>query len=113
LLNPKYEHEKEYEVEVKEKVSPMHAKILTGGIKFERQILRAKEVEIIGPNNLAIVLTEGKKHQIRRMLAGAHLTVESLKRVRIMNIKLGQLAPGQTRELKGLELTKFLNSVGL
>lgn len=123
LLNPKYAHEKVYEVEVKEKVSPMHKKILEGGVKYKSQdrsrqerqsiLLKAKKVEITGPNNLEITLTEGKKHQIRRMLAGAHLTVASLKRVQIMNIKLGQLAPSKSRELRGSELVTFLNLVKL
>ncbi|MFA5023193.1 MAG: pseudouridine synthase [Candidatus Paceibacterota bacterium] len=119
LLNPKYAHEKIYEVEVREKVSPMHKKILEGGTKFKALArgnavtLRAKTCEIIGPNNLEITLTEGKKHEIRRMLAGAHLTVESLKRVQIMNIKLGSLTPGQSRELKGGELKEFLANLGL
>ncbi len=117
LLNPKYEHEKEYEVEVKEKVSPMHKKILEGGIvsyvsdghgRPKNEKLKAKEVEITGPNNMSIVLIEGKKHQIRRMLDGAHLTVLSLKRVRIMNIKLGDLPVGKLNPLTPAELKEFL-----
>ncbi|MFA5000802.1 MAG: pseudouridine synthase [Candidatus Paceibacterota bacterium] len=120
LLNPKYAHEKIYEVEVREKVSPMHKKILEGGVTYHeanphglyRQTkslkLKAKGVEILDSHRLAITLTEGKKHEIRRMLAGAHLTVVSLKRVQIMNIKLGSLASSKTRELKGQELKEFL-----
>jgi 23S rRNA pseudouridine2604 synthase len=116
LLNPQHAHEKEYEVEVKEKVSPMHKKILEGGVtsrvvvKGYRQTekLRAKQVEITGSQAMRIILTEGKKHQIRRMLAGAHLTVSSLKRVRIMDIKLGKLRPDQTKAITGQELKDFL-----
>ncbi len=121
LLNPKYAHEKEYEVEVKEKVSPMHKKILEGGVnsrvvvKGYRQTekLRAKQVEIIGSQTMRIILTEGKKHQIRRMLAGAHLTVKSLKRVRIMDIKLKNLRPNSYRQLQGQELKDFLILINL
>lgn len=121
LLNPKYQHEKEYEVEVREKVSPMHKRILEGGVNsrvvvngFRRtEKLKAKQVEIVGSQAMRIILTEGKKHQIRRMLAGAHLTVKSLKRVRIMHIKLSNLAPGKYRELKGVELETLLSSIGL
>ena len=117
LLNPKFAHEKIYEVEVCEKVSPMHKKILEGGVisrvssgdaRLKSEKLRAKEVEILDSHRLAITLTEGKKHEIRRMLAGAHLTVVSLKRAQIMNIKLGNLTPSKTRELKGQELKEFL-----
>jgi 23S rRNA pseudouridine2604 synthase len=121
LLNPKYEHEKEYVVEVREKVSPMHKKILEGGVisrvadkgRFKNERLKAKNVKVEGPNSLTIVLTEGKKHQIRRMLSGAHLTVKSLRRVRIMNIKLSNLRPNQHRALKGAELVDFLANIGL
>jgi len=121
LLNPKYEHEKEYSVEVREKVSPMHKKILEGGVisrvadkgRFKNERLKAKNVKVEGPNSLTIVLTEGKKHQIRRMLSGAHLTVKSLRRVRIMNIKLSNLRPNQHRTLKGAELEDFLVNIGL
>ncbi|HRZ30250.1 MAG TPA: pseudouridine synthase [Candidatus Paceibacterota bacterium] len=121
LLNPKYEHEKEYMVEVREKVSPMYKKILEGGVisrvaergRFKNEKLKAKNVKIEGPNSLTIVLTEGKKHQIRRMLSGAHLTVKSLRRVRIMDIKLFNLRSNQHRELKGEELRDFLANIGL
>lgn len=122
LLNPKYQHEKEYEVEVREKVSPMHKKILEGGVisyssagrgRPKSEKLKAKSCDITGPSTMTILLTEGKKHQIRRMLAGAHLTVKSLKRVRIMHIKLSNLAPGKYRELKGVELETLLSSIGL
>jgi len=126
LLNPKYAHKKEYEVEVREKVSPMHKKILEGGVTYHETksrgralprgnavTLRGKKVEIIDSHNLSIVLTEGKKHEIRRMLASAHLTVVSLKRVRIMNIKLGNLASGKSRPLTVPELKEFLGDLGL
>lgn len=125
LLNPKYAHEKIYEVEVREKISPMHKKILEGGVTYHEASprgvranpktykLQAKSAQIIDPNNLRITLTEGKKHEIRRMLAGAHLTVVSLKRVQIMNIKLGSLAPNKSRSLTSSELKTFLANLGL
>ena len=112
LLNPKYEHEKVYEVEVREKVSPMIKKILEGGIivriKHKNYNLKAKAVKILDSHNLTITLTEGKKHEIRQMLDGAHTTVVCLKRVQIMNIKLGNLAPNQSRPLTPKELKEFL-----
>ncbi|MDD4761644.1 MAG: 23S rRNA pseudouridine synthase F, partial [Candidatus Pacebacteria bacterium] len=60
-----------------------------------------------------ITLTEGKKHQIRRMCEALFLTVRDLKRVRIMNVKLGNIPSGSFRELKGNELKTFLSSLGL
>ncbi|OJI09635.1 hypothetical protein BK006_00190 [bacterium CG10_49_38] len=108
LLNPKFNHEKEYEVETREKVAPMVKKILVGGVVSLGEKLSAKTVEIIDSRRLRLVLTSGRKHQIRRMLDGARLTVASLRRVRMMNVSLGRLRPGQSRALVGQELKDFL-----
>lgn len=113
LLHPRFEHEKEYIVQVRERVSPMVKKILEGGVVCEGEKLTAKEVTIDGPHMMTIILTEGKKHQIRRMCSAAHLTVEKLKRVRIMDVRLGPLGSGKTRALEGRVLQKFLSSLGL
>ena len=60
-----------------------------------------------------MTITEGRKHQIRRMLTAVGGTVIALKRVRIMNITLGTLAPGASRNISGQEKTEFLSSLGL
>ena len=59
-----------------------------------------------------IVLTEGKRHQIRRMCTKFGYEVKDLNRVRIMNIKLGDLAESQFREIKGDERKKLFQSIG-
>ena len=113
LLHPRFAHEKEYEVTVREKV-PARAKVLfERGIKSARERLSAKRVSIRSPHTFSVVLTEGKTHQIRRMSDALHLTVEKLKRVRIMDMKLGSLKEGQGRTLEGKEKTDFLASLGL
>lgn len=113
LLHPRFEHEKEYVVQVRERVSPMYKKIFEGGVVCDGEKLTAKEVTIDGPHTMTIILTEGKKHQIRRMCSAARLTVERLKRVRVMDVRLGPLGSGKTRELEGRSLQKFLSSLGL
>ena len=60
-----------------------------------------------------IVLTEGKKRQIRRMCEALHHQVTDLKRIRIMNIELGKILFGEYREIKGEELNTFLKSLNL
>jgi len=60
-----------------------------------------------------IVLTEGKKRQIRRMCEALHHEVIDLKRVRIMNIDLGKIPLGEYREINGQELEEFLKSLNL
>ncbi|MFA5173029.1 MAG: pseudouridine synthase [Candidatus Paceibacterota bacterium] len=113
LLNPKYIHEKEYVVEVKEKLRGSFKNKMEEGIVLDDFKTKNCKVEIMGERSFRIVLTEGKKHQIRRMCEALFLTVRDLKRVRVMNIKLGNIPAGSFRELKGDELKTFLSSLGL
>ncbi|MDO8565869.1 MAG: pseudouridine synthase [Candidatus Moranbacteria bacterium] len=113
LLHPRFAHEKEYLVTVREKI-PSHAKmILLSGVENEEEMLTAKRIQILSPYTLVMVLTEGKRHQIRRMLDAVHLTVEKLVRTRVMGVHLGALKPGQSRILKGAARASFLKSIDL
>jgi len=58
-------------------------------------------------------LTEGKKHQIRRMVVATFNEVLKLKGTKVMNINLGNLKAGQSREILGEELKTFLKSLGI
>jgi pseudouridine synthase len=87
LLNPKFAREKEYDVTIREKATPRVITLLKKGIRTqEAQYAPVKAVNIYNEGySLKIILTEGKKHEIRRMLNALNLTVASLKRVRIMS----------------------------
>lgn len=113
LLHPRFAHEKEYVVTVREKVHSQAKAILEQGVESEGEMLAAKRVEASGPHTLKIILTEGKKHQIRRMLDTLHLTVEKLVRIRVMGVHLGALKTGQARVLKGSARASFLKSLDL
>lgn len=113
LLHPRFVHEKEYEVRVQEEVPANIAEKLIAGIESEGDMLRAKKVKKIGRFEISIILTEGKKHQIRRMLGALHLTVKELRRLRIMNVRIGDLGPGEARRIAGPELDAFLKELGL
>lgn len=113
LLHPRFAHEKEYVVTVREKIASTAPGILKAGVRSDGERLNAKAVTLSGARTLSIVLTEGKKHQIRRMLAAVNLTVEELVRVRIMDIRLGALKPGKGRKLTGKAREAFLKSLGL
>jgi 23S rRNA pseudouridine2604 synthase len=73
--------------------------LLRHGISLDGQPLKRAQVEWQNPEQLRFVLKEGKKRQIRRMCEVVGLYVTGLKRVRIGNIKLGQLPVGQWRYL--------------
>ncbi len=111
LLNPKYYHEKEYIVRTKEKLRSNFKQKMEAGVNIEGYVTKDCKVKILGPNTFKIILTEGKKHQIRRMCSALFQEVADLKRERIMNIKLGTLKEGAMREIKGEELATFLNQV--
>jgi 23S rRNA pseudouridine2604 synthase len=111
LLSPKYFHEKEYVVKTKEKLRSSFKGKMEAGVNIEGYVTKPCKVEIVNDFTFRVILTEGKKHQIRRMCVALFQEVADLKRERIMNIKLGNLKPKGTREIKGKELATFLEQV--
>ena len=111
LLNPKYFHEKEYLVRTSNKLRSSFKKKMEAGVNIEGYMTKPCKVKIMGENTFKVTLTEGKKHQIRRMCSALFQEIADLKRERIMNIKLGNLKEGGLREIKGEELATFLNQV--
>lgn len=111
LLNPKYFHEKEYVVRTKEKLRSSFKGKMEAGVNIEGYMTKPCKIKIIGESAFKVTLTEGKKHQIRRMCSALFQEVADLKRERIMNIKLGTLKPNGLKEIKGEELKKFLDHV--
>jgi len=111
LLNPKYFHEKEYVVKTSNKLRSNFKQKMEAGVNIEGYITKPCKVKIINDFTFRIVLTEGKKHQIRRMCSALFQEVADLKRERIMNIKLGSLKPNILREIKGVELITFLDPI--
>jgi 23S rRNA pseudouridine2604 synthase len=114
LLNPEYNHEKEYIVKVNKDINNSFVNRMSDGVKLDDGYVTKKcEVTKISAERFSIVLTEGKKHQIRRMCDALGYGVVHLERRRIMNVKLGSLMPGDFRKLNGSELSVLLKSLGL
>jgi 23S rRNA pseudouridine2604 synthase len=111
LLNPKYTHEKEYLVKTKEKLRSNFKQKMESGVNIEGYQTKPCKVQIVNENTFKVILSEGKKHQIRRMCAALFQEVADLKRIRVLNIKLGTLKPNQLKEIKGKELEEFLAQV--
>lgn len=114
LTHPKFEHEKEYEVEVAGKL-PDDAlqKMRAGRMSIEGALLKPAFVKRLGPSHFRIALTEGKNRQIRRMCEKVGCPVRKLTRVRIMTLEDRTLKPGAMRELTEKERSALLQSVGL
>lgn len=117
LLNPDYVHDKEYVVTTVQALPNFFKKHMEAGIQIgrgsESYKTKPAKIDIINPHTFSITLTEGKRHQIRRMCEALRVDVRELKRVRVMNIRLGKLAPNTTRRIDGKELEDFLKSLGL
>ncbi|MCL2871508.1 MAG: rRNA pseudouridine synthase [Betaproteobacteria bacterium] len=92
--------EKEYLVRVEGTLSDENLALLNHGLSLDDEALKPARVEWINDDQLRFVLREGKKRQIRRMCEAVGLTVTGLKRVRVGNVRLGDLPVGQWRYLR-------------
>jgi pseudouridine synthase len=115
LLNPKFGREKEYEVVVREKATPRVVTLLKKGIYTqEATYAPVKSISIYNEGySLRIILTEGKKHEIRRMLNALNLTVVSLKRVRIMSFVIHGLKAKTVHILTDKQQVVLLKECGI
>jgi len=111
ILRASNNHEKEYIVTVNKPISQTFIERMSGGIPLEelKKTTKKCEVEKINSNTFKIILTQGLNRQIRRMCDYLNYEVETLKRVRIMNIEL-DMPIGKYRELTKEEFIK-LNSL--
>lgn len=113
LLSPHLAREKEYVVTVREVWPKDIVSRLETGVEENGEPLIAKSVKLLGKHQASIILTEGKKHEIRRMLGVSGLSVTELKRIRIMGIHLGSLGAGEYRSITGKARSSFLADLGL
>lgn len=111
LLDSEHHIEKTYEVEVDKDVNHFLLKHLAKGVDIEGYKTKPAKATEKSQKHFLLTLTEGKKHQIRRMCAALGFQVTSLKRVQIANIELGKLKPNQYRKISGTELTEFLKKL--
>ncbi|SDF21158.1 pseudouridine synthase [Marvinbryantia formatexigens] len=102
-------HEKEYLVKVDRTVDDTFLKKMAKGVYLREldTVTRPCRVEKTGRRAFRIVLTQGLNRQIRRMCAALGYQVQELRRVRIMNIRLGGLPAGQYREATDEELREI------
>lgn len=104
-------HEKEYIVSVDKPLTEKFIKDMAGGVKILDTVTRPCDVEKLSKYRFRIVLTQGLNRQIRRMCEALGYEVRVLKRVRIMNLELGSLKPGEYRELTPEEEANLLKQI--
>ena len=110
ILRAGNNHDKEYIVTVNKPINDKFIKRMGNGIKILGKITKKCPVNKEGEKTFRIILTEGMNRQIRRMCEALGYKVTKLKRIRIMNIKLGKLKIGEWRNLTNEEL-KGLNEL--
>ena len=111
LLHPSFDHEKEYDVRVAAPISDQDLQRLSSGVTILGAKTRKASIERVSPIRFRIRLKEGKNRQIRRMVRKVGNQVTALKRVRVANIKLGNLPEGAWRYLTKKEIEILLKSI--
>lgn len=99
LLHPSFDHEKEYDVIVDRPIPEGALRRLARGMPLMGSRTRPARVTRTSASRFRIVLQEGKNRQIRRMVRKVGHKVLRLHRIRVANIQLGDLKPGQWRHL--------------
>ena len=104
ILRSENNHEKEYQVTVDRPITDLSLRMLADGVKIRGEVTKPGKVARLSAQSFRIILTQGLNRQIRRMCSALGYRAERLQRVRIMNIQLGNLQPGQWRHLTSGEL---------
>lgn len=112
ILRARNHHEKEYEVRVNRPLTDRFLKEMAGGVPILDTVTRPCRVRKTGAYSFRIILTQGLNRQIRRMCEALGYRVRGLRRIRVMNIRLGDLPPGSWRELTEEELCELNRLTG-
>lgn len=108
ILRSENNHEKEYVVTVDRPITDLSLRMLADGVKIMGKLTKPGKVARVSPQSFRIILTQGLNRQIRRMCSALGYRAQRLQRVRIMNVHLGNLQPGQWRHLASEELKGLL-----
>ena len=111
LLRAAGGHEKEYEVMVDRAVTPDFLEKMAAGVPILDTVTLPCKIRRTGEKSFNIILVQGLNRQIRRMCEALGYRVTYLRRIRIMNLRLGKMQPGQWRELTSGELETLLRSL--
>ena len=111
LLRAAGGHEKEYEVMIDRPVTKEFAVRMMAGVPILDTVTLPCKLRRTGERSFNIVLVQGLNRQIRRMCEALGANVTHLRRVRIMNLKIGNLKPGEWREVTPAELNELLSAL--
>lgn len=106
-------HEKEYQVRVDKVVTDSFLRGMASGVYLEDLDITTRKCKVrrTGRYSFSMVLTQGVNRQVRRMTESFGYRVRALKRTRVLSITLGDLEPGEYRQLQGEELEELYESI--
>jgi 23S rRNA pseudouridine2605 synthase len=99
LMHPRYEVDKVYEAEVEGEVSEDELAWLAAGVELDDGLTAPAEARLLAPSRVELTIHEGRKHQVKRMLAAVGHPVIRLHRRSYAGLELVGLEPGEWREL--------------
>ena len=107
-------HEKEYIVRVRSRISDADLEYFRKGVRLKELDITTRpcKVERLGDYTFRIILTQGLNRQIRRMCKAVGNEVKKLKRIRVLNVELGAMKPGEQRIISGEELEELYSTAG-
>lgn len=108
ILRSEHNHEKEYIVTVDRPITQPFLSAMSQGVHILDTVTKPCKVRQTGNSRFEIILTQGLNRQIRRMCEAFDYKVRTLKRIRIMNVRLDGIALGQWRDLNPSELSGLL-----
>ena len=111
LSHPSFDHEKEYDVSVAQPITEGALRKLAAGLPLMGTKTRPARVRRISQRRFRIVLQEGRNRQIRRMVRKVGHQVAWLKRIRVGDVRLGQLPVGSWRHLTEKEKQDLLKAI--
>ena len=104
LTHPKFECEKEYEAELDNPLTGERIRKIEAGVKLEKAATKPTQVKQIGNAAARVIITEGKNRQVRKIFGKVGCEVLKLKRIRVKQLTLGNLAIGKWRKLTADEV---------
>ncbi|WP_245584605.1 pseudouridine synthase [Spirochaeta cellobiosiphila] len=109
MIHPRYNVEKEYTVVTKKEIPVELMEQFKSGILIDGTRYKAKDYELRGSRQVNLILEEGKNREIRNVFLSKNIFVKRVHRVRLGNLQLKGLSPGQFRFLKQTEVQNLLD----
>lgn len=99
MLSPKRHVDKTYYVKLLEEIQDDKVKLLERGVDIGGYVTKPSKVQIINNTEILLTISEGRFHQVKKMMVAVDNKVEYLKRVQFGRLHLGDMKPGEVREV--------------